>query len=64
MAEIVIRIDPEDGEIKSAQVLAGNEEDQALGLKHLQIFLEDINRFRAKLVKTARLTKIFGTRVS
>ena len=45
MAEIVIRIDPKQGKIKSAQVLAENEEDQVMGLKHLQLFLRDFGRF-------------------
>ncbi len=60
MAEIVIRIDPEDGKIKNAQVLAENEGDQTFGLERLQVFLKDINRFRLALIKTVRLTKIFG----
>ena len=59
VAEIVIRIDPKQGKIKSAQVLAENEEDQVMGLKHLQLFLRDINRFRIALIKTSRLAQIF-----
>ena len=60
MSEILLRLNPETGNIEKIQLIADDEESQLNGIKRLQLYLKDINQFSRNTAESARLYNMFN----
>lgn len=58
MSEILLRLNPETGNVNTVEIVADDEKSQRDGLERLQWYMKDINEFSRKTTARAQLYRI------